>query len=800
MRAVAFSALLCVVLISSFFTPSFARVQIKFGDLFNTDPSGDDSFHAPSSTNQPASDLEIDFSHMFNGVEFQTTSTSTSNTVDCNVKGAYNFEIDETNANRYGPFVSTLPGACRNSGELGRVTTCVRPGGTVDVQVRVKNTGMNAFDQTTTLSLVTNSDAFPYWQQSTLRLIQPIAPRGSTVMFAGVLHAPTAIGKYFLQWVGSSPCGSFGNVTTSVEVTCSDGNFCNGMERYVNHKCVSAARPQCDDQSDCTIDTCDEELMLCTHKIDEAKKATDKKCTTCKTICAEGEVCEGHCFEGQECGFDGFGGKCGAGCSFDKACQEGKCVVPQSPGSCAAPFTLVKPGEPLLGRHVIELDNSVGVNEVVPTCNTESTATELIYQFEIPEGLGYKVGIDARFSNVSSELDTILELRQGRCADYDPNGAEQFKSDGLAKNVWCSDDATPPGGVGSHVTALLGPGTYYLVCDGYSTLTVGPAVLDVRFTRDYVPKCLSRFCGDDGHGGDCGPCEADETCSPTKKCIKAECSAETKCLNGTAICGDDGCGLGGTCGPLNGACPPGLFCLQREGRCTSFDVCDHLKPTCKSPCTVNQYCGVDCECHDLDYPMPDLTIDYQNAVDSVIYAHVNFDNASCAWKEACIDATGIRRVMRFDTTVINQGDAPLIMPTPAERPDEFFFASCHNHYHYQGFAEYRLLKGDEIIRRGHKQAYCLEDSIQYPTQEGPEVPCRGSTECEHPGLSRGWMDVYGHDLDCQWIDITDLPPGPYTLRMDINTARQLQESTHENNHVEFTVNIPPVQPEELENV
>lgn len=33
------------------------------------------------------------------------------------------------------------------------------------------------------------------------------------------------------------------------------------------------------------------------------------------------------------------------------------------------------------------------------------------------------------------------------------------------------------------------------------------------------------------------------------------------------------------------------------------------------------------------------------------------------------------------------------------------------------------------------------------------------------GLSPGCHDIYAANIDCQWIDITDVPPGNYVLKV-----------------------------------
>jgi hypothetical protein len=141
---------------------------------------------------------------------------------------------------------------------------------------------------------------------------------------------------------------------------------------------------------------------------------------------------------------------------------------------------------------------------------------------------------------------------------------------------------------------------------------------------------------------------------------------------------------------------------------------------------------------------------------------------------------------------LNQGQADLTAPPIDRRPDLFQYSSCHGHYHYEGFAKYELLDGaGKVAREGHKQAYCMEDTAQaLGVKEGATVRCEKRYDCEAQGIQRGWFDLYGNSLDCQWVDITGLPKGLYYLRVNLNPSRTFTEVSFDNNIAVVPVNIP----------
>ena len=59
------------------------------------------------------------------------------------------------------------------------------------------------------------------------------------------------------------------------------------------------------------------------------------------------------------------------------------------------------------------------------------------------------------------------------------------------------------------------------------------------------------------------------------------------------------------------------------------------------------------------------------------------------------------------------------------------------------------------------------------------------------GISRNCGDLYGRHLDCQWIDVTDVPPGTYQLRLHVNPDRRAPESDYRNNILSCDITFYP---------
>jgi hypothetical protein len=102
---------------------------------------------------------------------------------------------------------------------------------------------------------------------------------------------------------------------------------------------------------------------------------------------------------------------------------------------------------------------------------------------------------------------------------------------------------------------------------------------------------------------------------------------------------------------------------------------------------------------------------------------------------------------------------------------------------------------------GRKMAFCLENTDHIdedsPTpanardcEEGDTAESKCNYTCRFQGISAGWADTYWKTLAGQWIDICNVTPGMYRLRITINGEHRLVESSYDDNVFETPVQIP----------
>ena len=210
---------------------------------------------------------------------------------------------------------------------------------------------------------------------------------------------------------------------------------------------------------------------------------------------------------------------------------------------------------------------------------------------------------------------------------------------------------------------------------------------------------------------------------------------------------------------------------------------------------------------------PDLVVDASRLLVGTIVDRA-FAATDCSVDEGSAQA-GNRRLLRFTFTTPNFGDGDLWVGTPGNHPDWFTWATCHQHYHFNQHADYRLWTPEDYVRwrqvreanrdaltadvlaahpelaasmlAGHKQGFCVEDVQVY----APMEPAKYLSCADNQGISRGWGDEYQFQLDGQWIDITDLPAGLYILEGEVNPQHAYRESDYWNNSGAAAVLIPP---------
>jgi hypothetical protein len=161
-----------------------------------------------------------------------------------------------------------------------------------------------------------------------------------------------------------------------------------------------------------------------------------------------------------------------------------------------------------------------------------------------------------------------------------------------------------------------------------------------------------------------------------------------------------------------------------------------------------------------------------------------FSTTSCDVNEGLV-LTGTRRLLRFTTETRNIGTADLVLRSPANNP-LFTYAPCHGHYHFNNFAAYRLFNSaGQQVGAGQKIGFCLEDVSRWNLSANSLA----QYNCDYQGIQAGWSDIYSSNLPGQWVDITGLLPGTYTLEISLDTANHIDEANETNNTARAEVDI-----------
>ncbi|XP_062843893.1 lysyl oxidase-like 5b [Trichomycterus rosablanca] len=189
--------------------------------------------------------------------------------------------------------------------------------------------------------------------------------------------------------------------------------------------------------------------------------------------------------------------------------------------------------------------------------------------------------------------------------------------------------------------------------------------------------------------------------------------------------------------------------------------------------------------------LPDLVPDPYSIQAGSYIQRVQMYALRCAAEENCLARSAYRPsvrdldyrvLLRFPQKVRNLGTADFL---PVKPRHQWEWHSCHQHYHsMDAFSLYDLLDVNtgRKVAEGHKASFCLEDT---GCDRGFQrrYACTAHTQ----GLSPGCHDTYAANIDCQWIDITDVPPGNYILKVTVNPNFLVPESDFSNNVVRCEV-------------
>lgn len=244
----------------------------------------------------------------------------------------------------------------------------------------------------------------------------------------------------------------------------------------------------------------------------------------------------------------------------------------------------------------------------------------------------------------------------------------------------------------------------------------------------------------------------------------------------------NGDGIGDAC-PCD-VCEGSLWCVEHPGLDDVTCVADCMSERQAADGTC---CPVGSKADDGVCTLPDLYVVDERVTSSFEFEDQVFQETDCEYLEGCVNGTGLRTLLRFDTTTPNDGDGDLYLGDPAAFSN-FVWSSCHSHYHFESYAAYEVRDEDgNVVAPGHKQAFCLMDFEPW----APGVTWDDwKYGCDYQGIGLGWADTYDSYLDCQFVDITGVPSGDYTLHISVNHEKVIAETNYDNNETSVPFTIP----------
>lgn len=189
--------------------------------------------------------------------------------------------------------------------------------------------------------------------------------------------------------------------------------------------------------------------------------------------------------------------------------------------------------------------------------------------------------------------------------------------------------------------------------------------------------------------------------------------------------------------------------------------------------------------------LPDLIVDSKETQNHWVNRDEDLPSNFCSVQEGGV-TPGMHSIIRFSVTTPNIGKGDVFVGSPLKHMDPngdgsfadsdglFEFASCHQHFHFQHYATYRLIDATGHTWKAAKRGFCMLDTDPYNIINGDGTwtyrNCGNLTRDGFQGVSSGWADTYVFKLGGQYfvLDGGDgqpvVPPGTYTIEVEVNPA------------------------------
>lgn len=234
-------------------------------------------------------------------------------------------------------------------------------------------------------------------------------------------------------------------------------------------------------------------------------------------------------------------------------------------------------------------------------------------------------------------------------------------------------------------------------------------------------------------------------------------------------------------GSASGVCDSIRFSIEYTG-----PVVGCMDPTACNYLPIAEQAGVCYYFPDTLCGYPDLSLDKDYLLSSLGLSNKSGDY--CEVQEGCMNGYNTRTTLDFATKIDNIGNLDYYIGDPYNDPSQFSFNNCHGHPHYEGYAKYALIDTmGNTLPIGSKTGFCVIDLV-CPDQDMYKY------SCDNMGISAGCSDIYDVNVGCQFIDITEVDSGYYTLRVEVNWDHSPDklgryERTYDNNFAEVCIYI-----------